>query len=206
MPRLARNEDLSKATIPAEWFLKRMEQYLKLPGPSNLGSNTDLSSILNETFLSESDRWVYEEEQNWSSGDGDYKFKETFYDLIFSHFGAQVVNNIMVNSIVSTIDYSSDKVLVSTNSGQQFSADKVLITVPITILQSNDISFIPTLPVKKITAFSEIGMGAGMKVFMKYSTHLFADTIHFLGIYEIFHSTDQYIIDDKLLWLHNCSL
>ena len=122
-------------------------------------------------------RWVYEEEQNWSSGDGDYKFKETFYDLIFSHFGAQVANNVTVNSIVNTIDYSSDKVLVSTNSGQQFSADKVLITVPITILQSNDISFVPTLPVKKTTAFSEIGMGAGMKVFMKFSTRFYADNI-----------------------------
>ena len=62
MPRLARNQDLNKATIPAEWFVKRMEQYLKLPVPSNLGSNTDLSSVLNEIFLSESDRWVYEEE------------------------------------------------------------------------------------------------------------------------------------------------
>ena len=61
MPRLARNQDLNKATIPAEWFVKRMEQYLKLSAPSNLGSNTDLSSVLNEILLSESDRWVYEE-------------------------------------------------------------------------------------------------------------------------------------------------
>ena len=123
-------------------------------------------------------RWVYEEEQNGSSGEGDYKFKETFYDLIFSNFGAQVANNVTVNSIVNTIDYSSNKVLVSTNSGQQFSADKVLITVPITILQSNDISFVPPLPVNKTTAFSKIGMGAGMKVFMKFSSHFFADNIY----------------------------
>lgn len=62
MPRLARHEDLIKATVPAEWFIKRIGKFLEFTRPSTLGPNTNLSSLLNEKIVSESDRWVYEEE------------------------------------------------------------------------------------------------------------------------------------------------
>lgn len=118
------------------------------------------------------------EELNWSSGDDDYKFKETYFDAIISHFGNQITALVKTQSIVNQIDYSQDQVSVSCTNGQVYTADKVLITVPITVLQSTDIQFNPILPNDKTTAFSKIGMGPGMKVFLKFSSKFFADNIY----------------------------
>jgi lysine-specific histone demethylase 1B len=53
----------------------------------------------------------------------------------------------------------------------------VLITVAIPILKSADIQFIPALPNEKVTAFSKIGMDAGMKVFLKFNNKFFDQNI-----------------------------
>ena len=47
--------------------------------------------------------------------------------------------------------------------------DKVIITVPLTVLQANDLQFTPALPEAKITAIKNIGMGAGMKVVLVFN-------------------------------------
>ena len=118
------------------------------------------------------------EELNWSSGDGDYKFKETYFDTIISNFGNQIAALVKTQSIVNKIDYAQDLVTVTCSNGQVYTADKVLITVPITVLQSADIQFNPILPISKTIAFSKIGMGPGMKVFLKFSSKFFADNIY----------------------------
>jgi len=118
------------------------------------------------------------EELNWSSGDDDYKFKETYFDTIISNFGNQITALVKTQSIVNKIDYTQDQVTVTCANGQVYAADKVLITVPITVLQSPDIQFNPILPSDKTTAFSKIGMGPGMKVFFKFSSKFFADNIY----------------------------
>jgi len=117
------------------------------------------------------------EEKNWSSGDEDYKFQETYYDLIDSQIASAVKTKIQLNTIVKKIDYTQSKIVVTDSNSKTYSADKVIITVPITILQSKDIDFIPALPADKITAFSKIGMGPGMKVFMKFSSKFFDQNI-----------------------------
>jgi len=117
------------------------------------------------------------EEKNWSSGDEDYKFQETYYDLIDSQIASAVKTKIQLNTIVKKIDYTQSKIVVTDSYSKTYSADKLIITVPITILQSKDIDFIPALPADKITAFSKIGMGQGMKVFMKFSSKFFDQNI-----------------------------
>jgi lysine-specific histone demethylase 1B len=78
---------------------------------------------------------------------------------------------------VSKIDYSQSTILITDSNNNTFNADKVIITVPIPILKSADIEFIPALPDEKITAFSKIGMDAGMKVFLKFSNKFFDQNI-----------------------------
>jgi lysine-specific histone demethylase 1B len=52
-----------------------------------------------------------------------------------------------------------------------------LVTVPISILKSEVISFSPALPESKIEAFSKIGMGPGLKVFLKFKKQFYPDNI-----------------------------
>jgi lysine-specific histone demethylase 1B len=117
------------------------------------------------------------DEENWSSGFDDFKFEETFFDLIDKQIASQVKDKIQFNSIVKQIDYSQSQITVTDSNAINYSADKVIITVPITILKSGDIQFIPALPNEKTTAFSKIGMGAGMKVFLKFSAKFYDQNI-----------------------------
>lgn len=117
------------------------------------------------------------DEENWSSGDDDFKFQETYFDLIDTQIASQVKDKILLNAIVTKIDYSQSTIQLTDSNNNIYNADKVIITVPIPILKSADIQFIPTLPTEKTTAFSKIGMDAGMKVFLKFSNKFFDQNI-----------------------------
>ena len=117
------------------------------------------------------------DEENWASGDDDFKFEETYFDLIDKQIASQVKDQILVNTIITKIDYSQSEIILTDSNNNTFNANKVIITVPISILKSGDIQFIPALPIEKTTAFSKIGMDAGMKVFLKFSNRFFDQNI-----------------------------
>lgn len=117
------------------------------------------------------------DEENWNSGDDDFKFQETFFDLIDTQIASQVTDKILLNTIITKIDYSQSEIIITDSNNNIFNANKVIITVPVSILKSGDIQFIPALPNEKTTAFSKIGMDAGMKVFLKFSNKFFDQNI-----------------------------
>jgi lysine-specific histone demethylase 1B len=121
--------------------------------------------------------WKVKEEENWISGDEDFKFQETFFDFLDKQVASDVKDKIIHNTIVSIIDYSQTEIIVTDSIGNTFTADKVIVTVPITILKSGDIQFIPALPAAKTEAFSKIGMDAGMKVFLKFTNKFYDENI-----------------------------
>lgn len=118
-----------------------------------------------------------EDEKNWSSGDDDYKFSDTYYDLIDNQIAIHVKDKILVNTIVTQIDYSGDIITVTDSKNNTYTANKVIIAVPISILKLSNIQFTPSLPKEKTTAFSKIGMDAGMKVFLKFTNRFYDENI-----------------------------
>jgi monoamine oxidase len=117
------------------------------------------------------------DEENWCSGTDDYKFSETYYDLIDTQIAIHVKDKIRLNTIVTLIDYSQDSITVTDSNSNKYTANKVIITVPISILKLNSIQFSPSLPKEKTTAFNKIGMDAGMKVFLKFNNRFFDENI-----------------------------
>ncbi|MCC5934655.1 MAG: FAD-dependent oxidoreductase [Balneolales bacterium] len=105
---------------------------------------------------------------SWKSGSTDYKFSETFFDLMERQLIPVVRNHIRLNRPVTEIDYSGKNIILTDASGERYKAGKLIITVPITILQQGDIRFIPELPRSKRLAFSKIGMEPAIKIFMKF--------------------------------------
>lgn len=75
--------------------------------------------------------------------------------------------DIRLNQKVSIIDYGSDTIKVTTNEAV-FSADKVLVTVPLGVLKKNVIQFSPTLPTAKQAAIDAFEMGVLNKVYLKF--------------------------------------
>lgn len=65
--------------------------------------------------------------------------------------------NIQLNQRVSKIDYSETKVKI-THNGTVTEADYVLVTVPLGVLKSGNIQFVPVLPAAKQNAIEKVGM------------------------------------------------
>ena len=120
--------------------------------------------------------WNAQDEINWASGEDDYKFSATYYD-VFQPMIDYIELNVRYKKVVTTIDYISDKIQLNALDGSSFTCDKVIVTVPITQLKKNAISFVPPLPSEKLNAISRIGMGPGMKVFLKFSEQFYHDNI-----------------------------
>ncbi|GAB6023869.1 Lysine-specific histone demethylase 1B [Chamberlinius hualienensis] len=78
--------------------------------------------------------------------------------------------DIQLGKIVKCIDYSSSNIVkVFLKNGEVFAANKVLVTVPLAILQAEDIEFIPALPKIKKEALQRLGAGALEKVVLQFS-------------------------------------
>ena len=110
----------------------------------------------------------------------EYKFKRsTWFDYIATHFASKVQQHIIYNSAVSTIDYSGKRVAISTVDQRVFLADRVILTVPIGVLQSGDIDFIPALPKEKARAIHAAEFLPGFKLFIKFSEKFYPDVVEF---------------------------
>ena len=117
------------------------------------------------------------EEENWASGDNDYKFEQTYFDVIDSQIAAAVKDKIVFDAPVTKVDYTQDTLAVTDANGTVYTGDKVILTVPITMLKANTIQFTPALPESKTSAFGKIGMDAGMKVFLKFSSPFYRENL-----------------------------
>ncbi len=101
------------------------------------------------------------------------KFKNsTWYDYIDKNIAQTVKHKIKYNSPVTEINYSNysnECILVKTENGRTYEADKVLVSVSIGVLKSNLIKFIPELNLEKKKAIDEVTFHQGFKVALKFS-------------------------------------
>ncbi|XP_054601462.1 lysine-specific histone demethylase 2 isoform X4 [Nothobranchius furzeri] len=76
--------------------------------------------------------------------------------------------DIRTNCPVQAVDYSGDLVKVSSSGGSQWSAHRVLVSVPLTLLQKNVLRFTPPLPERKLKAIHSLGAGIIEKVALQF--------------------------------------
>lgn len=159
--------DISYHAYARQKGLGEEYQYIIEAIAGDQGADADRLSVLYNNI----------ESNNWSSGDEDYKFSETYFDFIDQHIAHPIQNHIRLNTIIREIDYAGDGVILTDSQDRTYSGEKVIVTVPITILKSNDIKFNPPLKAEKTEAFAKIGMDAGIKVFLRFSEKFFAENI-----------------------------
>jgi len=108
----------------------------------------------------------------------EYKFKNTtWFDYISEHFAQGVEQHIIYNAYVNKIDYSGGQVVVTTDNGMEYNADKVILTVSLGVLKSNAITFVPALPDEKTAAIESVEFLPGIKLFIKFSEKFYPDVI-----------------------------
>jgi monoamine oxidase len=118
-------------------------------------------------------QWSVQEMATWSAGDTDHRFKRTYFDLLHDGIAVHVQDRVRLNTPVERIRWSTNGVEVRDTQGGVHAADKCIITAPITVLRAGDISFEPALPAEKTSAFTKLGMGPGMKVFLKFTQRFY---------------------------------
>ena len=86
-------------------------------------------------------------------------------DVVFPRGYSQIVDvlaagrDIRLDHPVAGIDHSGATVAVTTESGDSFEADRVVVTVPLGVLKANAISFTPELPPAMRDAIAALDMG-----------------------------------------------
>uniref|UniRef100_A0A8C2K470 [histone-H3]-N(6),N(6)-dimethyl-L-lysine(4) FAD-dependent demethylase n=1 Tax=Cyprinus carpio TaxID=7962 RepID=A0A8C2K470_CYPCA len=78
---------------------------------------------------------------------------------------------------VQHVDYSGEGVTVTSRCGSRWSAQKVLVTVPLALLQKNVIGFSPPLPDRKLKAIHSLGVGVIEKVALQFPTRFWDSKI-----------------------------
>ena len=86
-------------------------------------------------------------------------------DVVFPGGYSQITDalaagrDIRLNHAVAGIDHSGPTVVVTTESGATFEADRVVVTVPLGVLKADAISFTPELPLALRDAIAALDMG-----------------------------------------------
>lgn len=100
-------------------------------------------------------------------------------ELLISRFSA-VSPSIKYGTAITSIDYSSDPIMLTAEGGGSFQADKVIVTVPLSIIKTNGISFSPGLPSAFTSSAAKIGMGASLRVVVEFKQNFWGDTVGFI--------------------------
>ncbi len=107
-------------------------------------------------------------------------------DVLFPGGYSQIIDlvaenlDIKLNQIVKKITYNNQGVMVTTNQGN-FSAEKVIITLPLGVLKKGLVEFSPQLPEPKISAINRLGMGVLNKLYLQFPQVFWDQETHLLG-------------------------
>lgn len=97
-------------------------------------------------------------------------------DILFSRF-SKVLDHIQYSTKVLSIDYSGEEISIVTNNGN-LTANKVVLTVPVSIIKRGDVNFIPALPDDKLQALNRMGMDGAMKMMLKFNRNFWGQATY----------------------------
>jgi monoamine oxidase len=103
--------------------------------------------------------------------------------------------NVQLNQRVSKIDYSNTRVKI-THNGKETEADYVVVTVPLGVLKSGNIQFVPTLPTAKQTAIQKVGMNCVNKFLLTWN-NAFWDDVQYISYTPEIRDKFNYFVNVK---------
>jgi len=156
--RMKINTDFTDFPIPlgAEWLETNANIFQEIV-------NDPAVSINIETILDEPDR----------------KFvNSSWFNFFENYIVPAIADKIIYNAVVQSVDYSGNQIMIYTPN-KNYLADKVIVSVPLKILQDGDLSFIPTLPQDKVNAINNTTIWEGFKAFFEFSEKFYDDNYEF---------------------------
>lgn len=92
------------------------------------------------------------------------------YGKIIDHLAEQCLKQrceIVLSSVVTDIDWQAGSVTVMVDNRKKYTADHVLITAPLGVLQSGDIYFHPDIP-DQMSMIKKLGFGSVIKILLEF--------------------------------------
>ncbi len=96
--------------------------------------------------------------QTWSAGIKEYTITGNQLTDAIETALSSAIATVRFNTVVSSINYSGNKITLQDADGETYSCDRLLLTVPLNVLQSGAISFSPPLNSSKENALSRLGI------------------------------------------------
>ncbi|MFT6388609.1 MAG: monoamine oxidase [Cellvibrionaceae bacterium] len=101
-------------------------------------------------------------------GDKDLGYSDALQTVWWNDVVAN--SDLLLSSPVVSIDTRGDDVIVTDTNGDRHTAQQVIVTVSIGVLQAEMIDFIPDLPASTVSAYNGIGIDMGMKVPLRFAS------------------------------------
>jgi monoamine oxidase len=95
-------------------------------------------------------------------------------DIIISRF-SQIINKVQLNTVVKSINYAGQKIIITDKEGIQFEADKVIVTTSLAVLKTGGVVFSPGLPSAKVASMSKLGMDHCVRVVIDFKKNFWGD-------------------------------
>jgi monoamine oxidase len=103
----------------------------------------------------------------------------TWLDFFDTYVMPGITERMVFDTAVMRIDHGGDQVVVTDAAGAQYSADFVVVTVPLTVLRDGDIEFVPELEEDRRAALADADVWGGMKVFVEFSERFYPTFVAF---------------------------
>ncbi|MCS3801516.1 monoamine oxidase [Chitinophagaceae bacterium OAS944] len=158
-------EDMTLADFLQQYF--RDDKYAALrKSAQRFAEGFDVADQQDVSVFSIREEWMNEQEEQ-------YRIPGGYNQLITYLQNACKANGCVIHtsSVVKTVRWEPDKVQVGTANGQTFTAQKLIVTVPLGVLQapaahSTAVVFEPAIDTQP---FQQIGFGAVVKVVLQFS-------------------------------------
>ncbi|CAL2101518.1 flavin monoamine oxidase family protein [Tenacibaculum sp. 190130A14a] len=176
--RMKTTNDFVDFPIPlgAEWLHVKRKIF------DEIINNPTKEIKIETTHYNALDDALYDGEETFMNEMGfgiDQKFiGSSWLDFYKQYILPSIQDKIMYEQIAKSIDYTSDKITIKTQN-DNFKADKVIVTIPVKMLQNNAITFTPQLPEDKREAIKDVTVWDGLKAFIEFSEKFYPTATEF---------------------------
>ena len=121
------------------------------------------------------------EEETLRTGDGKVLALtgNPMQELLISRFSA-VQQYVKLNTPITSVKYDSDTVMLTAEDGTTYEVDKVIVTVPISVLKSGGITFSPGLPGTFSGSLAKFAMQASMRAIIEFKKNFWGETTGYI--------------------------
>jgi monoamine oxidase len=112
---------------------------------------------------------IQEKNQLRSAGTEEYIVRDrSMLEIVEAKFSS-IINSIEYNTPIANVNYTDSNIVLTAENGDTYTTQRVIVTVPVTMLMQSGITFTPILPTLHRQSIGKIGMDFGVKVHLQFS-------------------------------------